>query len=84
MNAGCLDFLVKFRPQYGYFADPSKSHYICKLEDENKAKLEFDLLGLEINFSWGERYLGGFIVHWQWCIEEAMARGHGGKMGGGG
>ncbi len=61
VNAGCLDFLVKFGPKYGYYANPSKSHYICKLEDESKTKLEFDLLGLEINFSRGERYLGDFI-----------------------
>jgi hypothetical protein len=28
-NACCLDFLVKFGPQYGYFPKPSKLYYIC-------------------------------------------------------
>ena len=60
-NAACLDFLVKVGPKYGYFADPSKLYYICKGEDEAVARTEFEKLGLEINFSRGERYLGGFI-----------------------
>ncbi|KAL7426097.1 hypothetical protein ACHAXH_000232 [Discostella pseudostelligera] len=50
-----------FGPKYGYFADPSKSYYICKGEDEAVAKREFEQLNLDINFSRGERYLGGFI-----------------------
>ncbi len=60
-NTACLDFLVKFGPKYGYFADPSKSYYICKGEDEAVAKREFEHLNLDLNFSRGERYLGGFI-----------------------
>ena len=60
-NAGCLDFLVKHGPKYGYFAEPSKSCYICKVEDEPVARQAFERLGLEMNFSCGERYLGGFI-----------------------
>ena len=59
--AACLDFLVKVGPKYGYFADPSKSYYICKGEDEAVARSEFEKLGLDINFSRGQRYLGGFI-----------------------
>jgi len=36
-NARCLDFVVKFGPQYGYFPEPVKSYYICKAEDEDAA-----------------------------------------------
>ena len=37
-NARCLDFLVKFGPQYGYFPEPGKSYYICKAEDKEAAR----------------------------------------------
>ncbi|KAL3815266.1 hypothetical protein ACHAXA_001878 [Cyclostephanos tholiformis] len=60
-NARCLDFLVKFGPMYGYFPKPGKSHYICKAEDEPAAHQAFEGFGLEINYSRGQRYLGGFI-----------------------
>jgi len=60
-NARCLDFLVKFGPQYGYFPEPGKSYYICKAEDEDTARQAFESFGLEINYSRGQRYLGGFI-----------------------
>ncbi len=60
-NACCLDFLVKFGPQYGYFPEPGKSYYICKAEDEDVACQAFESFGLEINYSRGQRYLGGFI-----------------------
>ena len=61
-NAQCLDFLVKFGPQYGYFPKPGKSYYICKAEDEDTARQAFASFGLDINYSRGQRYLGGFIV----------------------
>jgi hypothetical protein len=60
-NARCLDFLVKFGPTYGYFPEPGKSHYICKADDEPAARQAFEGFGLEINYSRGQRYLGGFI-----------------------
>jgi hypothetical protein len=60
-NARCLDFLVKFGPQYGYFPEPGKSYYICKAEDEDTARQTFESFGLDINYSRGQRYLGGFI-----------------------
>jgi hypothetical protein len=60
-NARCLDFLVKFGPTYGYFPEPSKLYYICKAEDEEVACAAFEGFGLEINYSRGQRYLGGFI-----------------------
>jgi hypothetical protein len=60
-NAGCLDSLVKFGPTYGYFPELSKLYYICKAEDEDVAHDAFESYGLEINYSRGQRYLGGFI-----------------------
>jgi len=60
-NARCLDFLMKFRPTYGYFPEPSKSYYICKVEDEKVARAAFEGFSLEIYYSEGQRYLGGFI-----------------------
>ncbi len=60
-NAQCLDFLVKFGPPYGYFPKPGKSYYICKAEAEPTACKAFESFGLEINYSRGQRYLGGFI-----------------------
>ena len=50
-NALCLDFLVKFGPQYGYFPEPGKSYYICKAEDEDAACQAFESFGLDINYS---------------------------------
>jgi len=60
-NARCLNFLVKFGPQYGYFPEPGKSYYICKAKDEDAARQAFESFGLNINYSRGQRYLGGFI-----------------------
>ncbi len=60
-NARCLDFLVKFRPAYGYYPEPRKSYYICKAEDEPAARRAFEGYDLEINYLRGQRYLGGFI-----------------------
>ena len=52
---------MKFGPQYGYFPEPGKSYYICKAEDEEAACQAFESFGLDINYSRGQRYLGGFI-----------------------
>jgi hypothetical protein len=60
-NAQCLDFLVKFGPSYGYFPEPEKLHYICKAENKPIAHQAFESFGLKINYSRGQRYLGGFI-----------------------
>ncbi len=68
-NAQCLDFLVKFGPACSYFPEPCKSHYICKEEDEPAARQAFESFGLEINYSRGQRYLGGFIGSTQWKEE---------------
>ncbi len=52
---------MKFGPPSGYFPEPSKSYYICKAEDEPAACQAFESFGLEINYSRGQQYLGGFI-----------------------
>jgi hypothetical protein len=61
LNAQCLNFLVKFGPPYGYFLKLSKSYCICKAEDEPAACQAFESFSLEVNYSRGQWYLGGFI-----------------------
>ncbi len=68
-NAQCLNFFVKLGPPYGFFPKPSKSYYICKAEDEPAACQAFKSFGLEIDYSRGQRYLGGFIGSAQWKEE---------------
>ena len=54
-------FLAEHRPAYGYWANPSKSIYICKGEDEAIARAAFTALGLmAVKFMRGARYLGSF------------------------
>ncbi|KAL7525951.1 hypothetical protein ACHAXR_001236, partial [Thalassiosira sp. AJA248-18] len=60
-NARCLNFLMTHGPKYGYFPEPDKCWYICKAEDEAVAKAAFQQHGLNINYTRGRRYLGGFI-----------------------
>ncbi|KAL7533156.1 hypothetical protein ACHAXR_005075, partial [Thalassiosira sp. AJA248-18] len=60
-NARCLNFLMEHGPKYGYFPEPDKCWYICKAEDEEVAKGAFQQFGLNINYTRGKRYLGGFI-----------------------
>jgi len=60
-NAACLSYLMRHGPRYGYFPEPGKSWYICKAEDEAVARQVFKANDLDIQFSRGQRYLGGFI-----------------------
>jgi hypothetical protein len=60
-NAACLSYLMRHGPRYGYFPEPGKSWYICKAEDEAVARQVFEANDLDIQFSRGQRYLGGFI-----------------------
>ena len=60
-NARCLKYLCVHGPQYGYFPEPEKSWYVCKLRDEEVAKAAFAALGLTIQMTRGKRYLGGFL-----------------------
>jgi hypothetical protein len=48
-------------PGTGYFPDPWKSWYICKGEDEAVARQAFKANDLDIQYSRGQRYFGGFI-----------------------
>ena len=56
-----LKFLQEEGPRYGYHPEPAKCIYVCKAEDEACAREEFERLGLHIQYSRGERYLGGFV-----------------------
>jgi hypothetical protein len=60
-NAACLSYLMRHGPRYCYFPEPGKSWYICKVEDEAVAWQVFEANDLDIQFSRGQRYLGGFI-----------------------
>jgi len=60
-NAACLSYLLPHGHRYGYFPEPGKSWYICKAEDEAVARQAFEANGLDIQYSRGQRYLGGFI-----------------------
>jgi hypothetical protein len=60
-NSVCLSYLVRHGPRYGYFPEPGKSWYICKAEDEAVARQVFEANDLDIQYSRGQRYLGGFI-----------------------
>jgi hypothetical protein len=60
-NAVCLSYLLRHGPRYGYFPDPGKSWYVCKVEDEAVAQQAFEANDLDIQYSCGQRYLGGFI-----------------------
>jgi mono/diheme cytochrome c family protein len=33
-NVACLSYLLCHGPRYGYFPDPGKSWYVCKVEDK--------------------------------------------------
>lgn len=61
LNAQCLAFLVEHGPKYGYFPKPEKSFHVCKEEDEEVAKAEFQRLDLDLRFVRGSRYLGGHV-----------------------
>ena len=60
-NARCLKLLTTAGPFFGYFPNPGKSWYVCDAVDEDEARAAFDAAGLDIQFSRGQRYVGGFI-----------------------
>ena len=60
-NTRCLDFIQRRGPKYGYHPEPQKSVCVCKGEDETMACQAYKEYGLEVNYSRGARYLGGYI-----------------------
>ena len=60
-NAACLKALSTAGPWFGYFPEPEKSWYICNEDEEAVARKEFESHGLNINFTRGHIYMGGFI-----------------------
>ena len=61
-NSKCVEYLVINRPEIGYFLEPEKSWYVCKEEDEEVAKQAFVDRGLPINYTRGQKYLGGLLA----------------------
>eukprot|EP00956_Cyclotella_meneghiniana_P023353 scaffold45380_cov85-Cyclotella_meneghiniana.AAC.2 len=59
--AAFLEYLTKDGPIYGYYPEPEKSYFVCKLEDEPAARTSFHHRGLKVNFCRGRRYIGGLI-----------------------
>ena len=60
-NAACLSYLLCHGPRYGYFPNPGKSWCICNVVDEGVTCQAFKANDLDIQYSRGLRYLGGFI-----------------------
>ena len=60
-NASVMQSLILHGSDYGYYPEPEKSWYICLLEDEAEARRVFEEFGLAIQFTRGQRYVGGFI-----------------------
>jgi hypothetical protein len=78
-NAKTMRCLQRWGPGFGFHPAPPKSWYVCSAEDEPKVREVFEAFGLRIQFSRGQRYLGGFLgsqgakVDWlrpqveEWC-----------------
>ncbi|KAL7447678.1 hypothetical protein ACHAXS_000063, partial [Conticribra weissflogii] len=60
-NARCLKILTTKGPFFGYYPNPGKSWHICDEEDEDDARAAFEAAGLDVQFTRGQRYVGGFI-----------------------
>ena len=59
-NARLLRLLYEKGPDFGYFPEAEKSHYICKSEDEAAARAAFAAGGYAaLNYVRNRRYLGG-------------------------
>ena len=60
-NARCFNLLKRWGPSVGYFPSAEKSFHICPRRDEARAKAEFEAAGLQVQYTRGHRYVGGFI-----------------------
>ena len=60
-SATILQCLIDWGPDYGYHVSVAKSYFICDAKDEAAARRVFESRGLNIQYSRGERVLGGFI-----------------------
>jgi hypothetical protein len=79
-NAACLSYLLHHGPRHGYFPDPGKSWYICKVEDEAVPQQAFEANDLDIQqYSHGQRYFGW--LHWEQCKQNRLAWQHGEHVG---
>ena len=51
---------LKYLQDHGPY-EPAKCVYICKAKDEECAQVKFDRIGLQIKYSRGGQYLGGYV-----------------------
>lgn len=59
--ADCLAFLCQEGPDYGYYPEPEKSWHISKACDEAEARVAFAVHNLDVQYTRGHRYVGGFL-----------------------
>ena len=61
-SAQLLKLLMKRGPDRGYFPEPAKSFFISDTPwQEEVAKREFVMEGIDLNFVSGSRYLGAYL-----------------------
>jgi len=61
VNAKMLSGLCRYGPSIGYNPQPVKSIYVCSAQEEPAARAAFQSRGHTLEYSRGERYLGGFV-----------------------
>ena len=61
LNAKVVKLLVEKGPCFGYYPEPEKSWHICSEAEEPAAMAAFDAEGLQVRFTRGQRYVGGYI-----------------------
>ena len=61
LNAKVVKLLMEKGPCFGYYPEPKKSWHICSEAEEPAAMAAFDAEGLQVRFTRGQRYAGGYI-----------------------